>query len=253
MRVITKNYPRNTEFITLYPISDLHLGARECREQEFDDYIKQIEADDTAAIILAGDMLNNGIKSSVTDVYCEKYTPHEQKKLLVKKLKPVKKKIIAGVFGNHEYRTIKETSIDVMEDVFDELGIPEAYAGDAAFLKISLGKKYNGKPATYMIYVSHGSGGGSMLGSGVSKQDGYQLAIEGVDISITGHTHKPSKNHSARLVFDPQNNKVTERNTLIFVCTAWLNYGGYPVTKQLRPTAFHPDTIRLDGKVKSWK
>ena len=102
-----------------------------------------------------------------------------------------------------------------------------------------------------MIYLSHGSGGGSLLGSGLSRQDNYQLAIEGVDISITGHVHKPTKTPSARLMFDPRNNNIIKSTTLIFICTAWLDYGGYE-RGQMRPTAFYPDTIRLNGSSNMW-
>lgn len=252
MRVITKTYPKDTEYITLYPISDVHWGAAECMEREFCAYLKKIEADPTAAVLLAGDLLNNGVKSSKTDVYKEKYPPDVQKEMMIDLLEPIKDKIVAGVAGNHEYRTTKESCQDVMKDIFWALQIKDRYEPDAVFVKISVGEKQNRKPATYMLYITHGNGGGAALGSGVSKQDNYQIAIEGVDISISGHTHKPAKVPSARLVFDSRNNNIVRSNTLIFVCTAWLDYGGYPVRGQMRPTAFYPDTIRLDGRSKSW-
>ena len=252
MKVIARQYAQDLPYLTLYPISDVHWGAGECMEQEFRAYLKRIEADPFAAVLLAGDLINNGLKSSVTNVYEEKYTPHQQKKDMIALLEPIRDKIVAGVTGNHEYRTTKETSTDVMEDIFDRLGISDRYAGDAGCIKISLGRRKNGKPVTYMIYLCHGSGGGALLGSGLSRQDGYHMAIEGVDISITGHTHRPTKTPSARLVLDPRNNKVLKSNTLIFVCTAWLDYAGYPERGQLKPTAFYPDTIRLDGTKKSW-
>lgn len=253
MKVITRVYSGDMQYLTLYPISDVHWGAAECLEKEFKAYLKQIENDDTAAVLLAGDLINNGIKSSVTNVYEEKYTPHQQKKDMIALLEPIKHKIVAGVRGNHEYRTIRETSIDIMEDIFNQLGILERYASDAGFIKISLGKKSNGKPATYMLYLSHGSGGGALLGSGVSRQDNYHAIIEGVDISVTGHTHKPTKTPSARLVFDPRNNKILSTNTLIFVCTSWLGYGGYGERAQMKPVAFYPDTITLSGTTKEFK
>lgn len=252
MKVITKEYPRDMEYLTLYPISDVHYGAAECMESEFQAYLKKIKDDPNAAVLLGGDLINNGIKSSVTNVYEEKYTPHQQKKDMIELLDPIKHKIAAIVRGNHEYRTVKESCVDVMDDMACRLGLVDEYAGDAAFIKLSVGKKYNQKPATYSVYLSHGSGGGALLGSGISRQDTYQMSIEGVDISVTGHTHKPTKTPSARMIFDQRNNKVATSNTLIFICTSWLNYGGYPERKQLRAAAFFPDTIRLDGKVKLW-
>jgi hypothetical protein len=70
-----------------------------------------------------------------------------------------------------------------------ELGIADVYAGDMGFLKISLGKKVDGKPATYMFCVTHGAGGGQQLGSGANRPDTFQSTIEGVDGIISGiHT-----------------------------------------------------------------
>lgn len=253
LRVITKEYPRDMPYLTLYPISDVHYGAAECMEEKFKAYIKQIQCDPFAAVTIGGDLINNGIKSSVTDVYSEKYSPHQQKKDMIEMLEPIKHKVIAGVTGNHEFRSTKESCVDIMDDIFSRLDIQDKYAGDAGFIKLSVGEKHNKKPATYMIYLAHGSGGGSLLGSGISRQDGYQLSIEGVDISITGHTHKPTKTPSSRLVFDSHNNNIIRSNTLIFICTSWLDYGGYPERGQLRATAFYPDTIRLDGTKKEWK
>lgn len=252
MKVITKEYPRDMEFLTIYPIADVHYGAAECLESDFRAYIKKIQDDPYAAVLLGGDLINNGIKSSVTNVYEEKHTPHQQKKDMIAMLEPIKHKIIAIVRGNHEYRTVKESCVDVMDDISSHLGLCDQYAADAGFIKISIGEKPNKKQATYMIYLSHGSGGGALLGSGLSRQDSYQMSIEGVDISVTGHSHKPTKTPSARLVFDSHNNNIVKNNTLIFICTSWLDYGGYPERGQLRATAFYPDTIRLEGKVKSW-
>lgn len=251
-KVIVKEYPRDMQYLTLYPISDVHWGAAECMECEFKAYLKKIEDDPYAGVVLAGDLINNGIRSSKTDVYREKYRPDVQKEMMIELLHPIKDKIIAGVSGNHEYRSVKEVSQDVTKDMFDVLGIKDRYVPDAAFIKVSVGEKQNKKPATYMIYLSHGSGGGSTLGAGISKQDNYQLSIEGVDISVTGHTHRPTKTPAGRLTFDPRNNNIIRSNTLIFICTAWLDYAGYPERAQMKATAFYPDTIRLDGTAKTW-
>lgn len=241
------------EYLTLYPIGDVHWGASECMESEFKTYLKRIESDDHAAVVILGDILNNGIKSSVTNVYEEKYTPKEQKRQMIELLYPIANKIIGGVRGNHCYRSAKESDIDLMEDIFYDLGIQHAYAQDMGVLKISLGEKRNGKQATYMFAFAHGAGGGSLLGGGVNKADGFQMAIEGVDGILSGHTHKPAKVPSGRLVFDPHNNKVTRTKTLIFICTSWLNASTYAERGLMKPVAFAPDTIWLNGKKKEWR
>lgn len=250
LKVIARTYPKEWDYLTLYPIADIHLGAAECREKEFERYIDRIKQDDRAVVILAGDLINNGIKSSKTNVYDEIYSPKEQKRRMVEMLRPISNKIITAVTGNHERRSARESDVDITWDMCDALGVE--YGNDMAFVKLSVGEKPNRKPATYMICATHGAGGGALLGSGLNKSDAWQQSVEGLDILISGHVHKPSKTPSARIVFDPHNNNVIVRNTLIFVCTAWLLYGGYPTEKMMRPTAFSPDTIRLDGTAKGW-
>lgn len=253
LTVITKEYPKDLDYITLYPISDVHYGAKECMEKEFKQYLKVIENDEHAAVILAGDLINNGIKSSVTNCYDEKYTPREQKNDMVDMLNPIRHKIVCGVRGNHEYRSTKETSMDIMEDIFRELAIKESYATDMGILKISLGSDSHNKRVTYSFAISHGNGGGALLGSGLNKPDSMQISVEGIDGIITGHTHKPAKAPSGRLIFDSRNNVIKRSKTLVFVCTSWLDFGGYPEQKLMKPVAFHPDTIRLSGKSKEWE
>lgn len=252
MKVIVKDLSATWKYATLYPIADVHLGAKECMLEEFTKYINQINDDDRAIVILAGDLINNGIKSSKTNVYDEVMPPDEQKYKMVELLRPIKDKIICMVGGNHERRTDKDTNIDITKDIAILLDIEDTYSKDMGFIKIRLGNDSHNKVIAYMLCVAHGAGGGSFIGSGLNKIESYQYTIDGVDIIITGHTHKPIKAPAARLIFDPRNNNIIETKTLMFVCTSWLRYGGYALEKLLKPVAFAPDTIRLDGTIKKW-
>lgn len=75
MRVICRQYPAEWEHLTVYPIADVHWGAKECMESAFKAYIERIRQDERAVVVLCGDLINCGIKSSVTNVYDEKYSP----------------------------------------------------------------------------------------------------------------------------------------------------------------------------------
>ena len=113
----------------------------------------------------------------------------------------------------------------------------------------SSNEKANKKPCNYIL--SHGSGG-FYARKWIEPQDGYHMAIEGVDISITGHTHKPTKTPSARLMFDSRNNNVIKSNTEFSFVLHGSIMRAIPERAQMRPTAFYPDTIRLDGTKKAW-
>ena len=75
--------------ITIYPVSDIHLGAAEHMESAWREFRTKILSEENAHITLGGDLLNNGVKNSVSNVYDEIIRPREAKKLMVEMLKPL--------------------------------------------------------------------------------------------------------------------------------------------------------------------
>ena len=51
---------------TIIPIADIHLGSPGCMEQEFIQFIESIKDKPNVYLILGGDLIDNGTKSSVT-------------------------------------------------------------------------------------------------------------------------------------------------------------------------------------------
>lgn len=49
----------------IYLLGDVHLGAKECLETEFAKFLQTVKDDYAGYLILLGDLLNNGVKSSV--------------------------------------------------------------------------------------------------------------------------------------------------------------------------------------------
>ena len=127
--------------------------------------------EENSYIILGGDLINNGIKSSVSNVYDETMRPREQKKLLVEMLSPLKDRILCAVSGNHERRSSREVDDDIIYDVMCKLDIEDVYRENLAFLKIQFGTaRSDGKVnPTYVICITHGTGSGIMTGASVNK------------------------------------------------------------------------------------
>ena len=65
--------------LRLHGISDVHLGSFDCDEEMFLAYLKEIEKDPAARVILNGDLLQYDTKGSKGDVYRQKYPPSQQK------------------------------------------------------------------------------------------------------------------------------------------------------------------------------
>lgn len=53
--------------ITIIPISDVHWGSPECMEQEFISFINTVKETPNVYLVLGGDLIENGTRSSVGD------------------------------------------------------------------------------------------------------------------------------------------------------------------------------------------
>ena len=240
------------EDITLWLIGDVHIGAAECDEKRFKRDIETIAADPNARVILLGDLINNAVKNSVSNIYEERYRPAAQKRIAAEALEPIKDKILAAVGGNHELRSSKEVDDDPMYDIMCKLNLSDLYRQNAAFVKVMIGKTNgNGRlNPTYTIYATHGSGGGTTPGAGANRMQRTQAIFEGIDLFAQGHVHKAMNFYPERIRFDTHNNKIRRRTIACCIAPSYLEYGGYALRASLPPFANVTSTITLCGNKK---
>lgn len=246
---IIADFPKG-EDVHIKPLGDLHIGSRQFDEKRWNAWKDSIG---NKKIVIVGDMINNGIKSSVSSTYEETMMPSAQKEWLYKELEPFAENIICGVGGNHEKRSKREVDIDPLYDVFCRLKIEDRYRQSMAFCFLRIGKGETTDHAlrpTYCVMVSHGNGGGQLIGSGLNRTERYGSIIEGLDLMVTGHTHKPAMFPSGKLVMDPRNKQVIQREFVSVVCSSMMEYGGYPMDKMLGPTGHADQEIILSSKGK---
>lgn len=250
--VITRHFSERKD-VRVIGISDLHVGAAEHKAAEWRKFSESVLSDPDTYIILAGDIINNGIKSSKTNSYEEVLRPRDQKRLAVEMLAPFASagKILCGVPGNHEYRSVKETDDDPFYDVMCKLDLEDLYRENMAFLKLQFGniKGDGSRNPTYMFCVAHGNGGGS-TGASVNRKEGFGYVVEGIDCLVTGHDHKPFNTFPSKIVFDPRNNKVSTKPFVVMSCSSWLDYGGYALRGMLKPSSHIPQEIIMHGREK---
>lgn len=252
--LITKHFPENKD-IVLIPIGDVHLGAAEHMESAWREFRTAVQNEENTYIILLGDLCNNAIRNSVSNVYDEVLRPREQKRLMVEMLEPLRDRILCAVPGNHEARSSKEVDDDVMYDICAKLDLEDLYRENIAFLKIQIGNlTSNGtRNPTYTFAITHGSGGGILTGGAVNRGERFGYSIDGVDALILGHTHKPFVSHPGKIKVDTNNNKVSVKPFHVITCSSWLFYAGYAARKNLLPSTHIPQKILLSGKSKDIK
>ena len=143
--------------IKVYPVADVHIGAREADVDGFSQFLERISQDDDSYLAICGDILNNGLKDSMTNVYEETMPPSEQVKLAAELLKPVADKILGCVSGNHELRSKRMTDYDPLASVMTLIDKPELYRPNMAFVRVRMRER--GSQETYTLLLVHGKDG----------------------------------------------------------------------------------------------
>lgn len=238
--------------LDIIPISDVHLGAAEHMWDAWDAFCKRVLETPNARLVLAGDLINNATRSSVSNVFEETMRPRDQKRMMAAMLEPLRDRILCAVSGNHERRSGKDADDDPTYDIMCKLDIENLYRENMAFVKVQMGEKNgNGNVnPTYMIAVNHGAGGGGMTGATVNKGERFGYALDGADALIIGHAHTPFVTQPSKIYIDKYNNNISLKPFKVVCATSWLYYGGYAAAKMLLPTSHAPQVMHLSGKHK---
>ena len=232
----------NLEGLNIYPLGDVHIGSKEFDLELFQKWIDTVKSDPFGAVVIIGDMMNMGLRTSKSNVYEESLSPMEQKELCYELLKPIADKIIAGCSGNHEYRAVKEVGMNPLYDVFCRLRIEDRYRENACFIKLTVGKQ--GKnPNTYGVVLTHGSS--------KSKDEKWTYAVDGCDCFISGHTHLGTHQPMGKIIMDLTHNKVKTVGYQHIVVMPFQRYGGYAVRGKYMPNHLGQfQKITFDGSSK---
>ena len=120
--------------VEIFPIADIHLGAQEHRAKEWKSFCDSFLARPNAYLVLVGDLIDNGTRSGVTDIFKATMPPSSQKRMMAEMLAPLKERIIAVVPGNHCARSGKDADDDPCLDICSKLDIEDLYRPNAAFI-----------------------------------------------------------------------------------------------------------------------
>ena len=240
---IIVNLPMELERIEILLAADVHTGSAEFDEMKWARFEELLKKPDTF-VIFAGDQCEYATRSSKSDVYTQAISPSQQKRWWIEHLKPYKKKVLCIVDGNHEYnRASKDADDFPLYDIALALGIEDRYRSEGAFVDIGVGRVGTaGKQVRYVFRVQHQAKNNANYGTA----DG----IEGIDVFVSGHTHKPMDKPLSKLIYDTKNKAVVQKDVENVVCGHFLRFGGYGERGGYRPTSQKLFSVVLSGKRK---
>jgi UDP-2,3-diacylglucosamine pyrophosphatase LpxH len=244
--------------VEIVPVFDVHLGNPFCMEQRFIEFINETKETPNRYLILGGDLIENNLKNSPGSVYEQTIPPHIQKREMANILAPVRDRCLCFVQGNHERRSTRETSLCPLFEIAAKLDLEQYYRDSVAFLAIEMGIKErpNGVKSAgferplYSIAVCHGNGGGMLTGSSINRTERWNQNIDGIDLTVSGHTHRPYVTFVSKQIVNMRTRKVTRGQAWNVSATSWLEYGGYASQKMLPPSSFALHKIILHGDKK---
>jgi len=229
-------------FINIYPLGDVHIGSKECDLELLKKWVEMVKQDPYGKVVIIGDMMNMGLKTSKSNVYEEVLTPMQQKELCYEILEPIADKILAGCSGNHEYRAVKEVGMNPLYDVFCRLRIEDRYRENVCFLKLTVGK-CGKNPNTYGVVLTHGKS--------KNKDLDWTYSVDGSDVFISGHTHLGTHQPCGKIRMDLSHDKVKTVGYQHIVVLPFQNYGGYAVRNKYIPNHLGQfQRINFDGSAK---
>lgn len=229
--------------IKIAPIGDVHDKSVLANERAFENFVQKLLKEENTYTVLVGDMLNNNTRSSVGSPWEDTMRPRDAKRHMAELLKPLADsgKIIGALSGNHEKRSLKDADDDPMYDIMCKLNLEDIYRENALFIHLCIGERETkGKKrlaATYNIACHHGSGGGSLTGSGVNKAERYGYTLDNIDLLITGHTHRGAMTKPAKMRFCENSLRMIPKVFGCITVTAWQEYGGFALQKMMNPAA----------------
>jgi predicted phosphodiesterase len=226
-------------------LADWHLGSRECDLAQIKRDIEAIKRDPRARALIPGDVLNFETRFSVGDVEEQLMPVDEQEEMALDLLSPIAKKIEVMLEGNHERRTKEHNK--AIKRMAKRLGV--RFQPTEAILEMEVGRKRNGKPASYLVYVTHGYGAGRTIGATANMLDSFSQSIY-ADVYIGAHTHKREVHDDLYRMPDCQN-KCVRYVHRVYVCLgASQAHAEYAKAKVMKAQPTGATVIRLSGKEK---
>jgi hypothetical protein len=238
------NLPKELDYADIYFIHDVHFGSPLFDGKKWSLLKDIILGDDRAYVCFVGDMMENAIPNSKSDMFTQTHSPAEQKEWTMQQFKDFANKTLLVVAGNHEKnRTTKASGLYPLYDCRLIAGIGDKYRDTIGFVDIGIGQTKNKqKQVHYFGQIQHKA----------KDLKNYHSSdyTDGIDFFASGHDHETKDKPRAKMVFDKHNKVIYKRNIECLNCGSFCVYGGYGSENAYRPQSDKMYKLRIFGNEK---
>jgi len=237
-------HPSRSDVFTLYPIGDIHIGAKGCEVDTLREVVAEVERQPNAFWIGMGDYaesINLSDKRFDLRSIAPRYLPRLDDMPraclddLVQLFDPIKKKCLGLLVGNHEEKLRLRDSNDIHGALCVALGVKNL--GYDSLLRWTF--RRSGASTVVKIMASHGTIASRKAGAAANRMEDVASNFD-CDIALFGHGHKKIVGERVELGM-PESGamRITERKKLVLMTGTFrrnhqegtLDYGekaGYP-------------------------
>ena len=253
MKTTTVELSKAFNEIELHCLADDHIGDDQSNISVIKERISVIEDTPNAYCVLLGDSINNALANSKSDIYSAHIHPSEQIQYVAELYAPIKDKILAILPGNHETRSWRAAGIDPTRMIALEMGLADKYYDEPLLMFLRFGTETRrlseGRPISYMVYLTHGTGGGKRVGSKANRVEDLAGIVD-ADLYCVGHTHMPITFKKDYFRTVPQHGVVQQVTKTFVNMAAALDYGSYGSQLGFTPSCKDNPVIYLSGQKK---
>jgi len=230
----------STDKAYLIPLGDIHLGAEQVNYDKLKGYIDWVKSNKYAYIFLMGDIFDVATRDSPTSPFEQKININEAMEEMTEIIKPVRKRVIGCIEGNHERRLKKYAGLDVLRVWCESNHI--RYCGHSAAILFSV------KNVDYTFFAHHSTGGGQTIGGKLNRIAKLMSVFADADCYLGGHNHSKALGEDAIAYLDKRDMKIRYRRILYVDCGSFLEYpSSYAEAAALPPSHTGAPRIRMSG------
>ena len=236
------NLPKDIPYADIFFLHDIHFGSELFDEQKWKELKKKIQNNNFSYVCWVGDIIENAIPNSKSDMFTQKYSPAQQKEWATQELFDLRNKTLSVVAGNHCHnRTTKNCGLYPLYDICMLAGVDKKYRDTIAYLDIGIGTRKDARKKQVHYF------GQTQHASREYANYGYSDYTDGIDFFAFGHDHRPMDRPRAKMVFDQHNKLIYKRNIENINCGSFCKFGGYGAKGAYRPQSDKMYTLRIFG------